>query len=99
MNILGQKLRDTGDSTFYGHIEVAGANSELVVQGLVVAEELVQQKKTNISDEERISSLENQAAVLTDRIHVLEQIIARLTTEKMRKKVNNEAFAILFTFI
>ena len=81
MNILGQKLRDTGDSTFYGHIEVSGANSELVVQGLDVAEELVQQKKTNISDEERIFTLENQTQSLTDRIFELEQIIARLTTD------------------
>ena len=74
MNILGQKLRDTGDSVFYGQIQIAGENSELVVQGLDVAEELVQQKKTNISDEERITNLENT-------VNELKQIILTLTTD------------------
>jgi len=74
MNILGQKLRDTGDSVFYGQIKIAGENSELVVQGLDVAEELVQQKKTNISDEQRITNLENT-------VNELKQILLTLTTD------------------
>lgn len=74
MNILGQKLRDTGDSVFYGQIKIDGENSELVVKGLDVAEELVQQKINNISDEERITNLENT-------VNELKQIILTLTTD------------------
>ncbi len=81
MNILGQKLSDVGDKTFYGKVELKGVNSNFLLRGADILADLASQKNINTNRGERIETLENQVVSLTDRIFELEQIIARLTTD------------------
>ena len=81
MNILGQKLSDVGDKTFYGKVELKGVNSNFLLKGADILADLASQKNINTNRGERIETLENQVVTLTDRIFELEQIIARLTTD------------------
>jgi len=81
MNILGQKLSDVGDKTFYGKVELKGVNSNFLLKGADILADLASQKNINTERGERIETLEGQVVSLTDRIYELEQIIARLTTD------------------
>ena len=81
MNILGQKLSDVGDKTFYGKVELKGVNSNFLLKGADILADLASQKNINNDKEQRIINLENETQDLTERIFVLERIISSLTTE------------------
>jgi hypothetical protein len=80
MNILGQKITDSNDSTFYGQIELEGPTAELRLKGVAISETLDEQKNIDIDQSTRIGILELEVLELKTLTNELKSILEALRT-------------------